>query len=74
MIITKLHIRMAENRMNQQELAKVTGIRQPTISAYCRDKYLMINRDHLDIFCKLFKCKLEDIIEFVDDSNNEDKQ
>ena len=71
MIITKLHIRMAEHRINQQELSKLTGIRQPTISAYCRDKYLMINKEHLDTFCKFFKCKLTDIIDFVDDSNND---
>ncbi|AGK96764.1 helix-turn-helix domain-containing protein [Clostridium pasteurianum] len=70
MIITKLHIRMAEHRLTQSELAKKTGIRQPTISAYCSDNYKMISKEHLDVFCKFFNCKLTDIIDFVDDTND----
>lgn len=70
MITTKLHIRMAEHRLTQSELSEQIGIRQPTISAYCNDNYIMISKEHLNMFCKFFKCSIADIIDFVDDDNN----
>jgi len=64
MIRMKLHIKMAEKRITQSELAKLTGIRQPTISAYYNDTWKTISREHIDILCEFFKCNIEDIIEF----------
>ncbi len=58
---------MAENRMNQKELSIATDIRPNSISAYCNDTYKQIPREHLDIFCKVFNCKIEDLIEYVDE-------
>lgn len=66
MIKMKLHIKLAEFRMTQKELAEKTGIRQPTISAYCNDTNKHIVKEHLDVFCKLFKCNVKDLIEFKD--------
>lgn len=63
----KLHLRMAEKRLSQRELAQLTGIRQATISAYCNDTFVMIPKEHLDIFCKFFNCKVEDLIEYVEE-------
>lgn len=63
----KLHIKMAENRMNQKELSIATGIRPNSISAYCNDTYKQIPKEHLDIFCKVLNCKVEDLIEYVDE-------
>lgn len=67
MIRMKLHIKLAEFRMTQKELSEKTGIRQPTISAYCTDNFKHVVREHLDIFCELFKCNVEDLIEYVED-------
>lgn len=67
----KLHIKLAENRMTQKELSEKTGIRLPTISAYCTDNCKHIVKEHLDIFCKLFHCKIEDLIEYVDNETRE---
>lgn len=67
MIKMKLHIKLAEFRMTQKELSEKTGIRQPTISAYCNDTNKHIVKEHLDIFCKLFNCKLDEIIEYKKD-------
>lgn len=64
MIEMKLHIKLAEKRMSQKELNTLTGIRLPTISSYCNDKFKVINREHLDILCKVFNCKVEDLIEY----------
>lgn len=65
MIKMKLHIKLAEFKMNQKELAEKTGISKNTIGAYCNETNKHIVKEHLDIFCKLFDCKVEDIIEYV---------
>ncbi|WP_394896044.1 helix-turn-helix domain-containing protein [Clostridium paraputrificum] len=67
MIKMKLHIKLAEFKMNQKELAEKTGISKNTIGAYCNETNKHIVKEHLDIFCKLFDCKVEDIIEYTED-------
>jgi len=67
MIKMKLHIRMAEKRITQKELSERTCIRQPTISAYCNDTFKMIPKEHLDALCKFFNCKIDNIIEYVEE-------
>lgn len=67
MVRMKLHIKMAEKRITQKELSKITGIRQATISAYCNDSFMMIPKDHIDILCNFFNCKIEDLIEYIPD-------
>ncbi|MDU1096421.1 MAG: helix-turn-helix transcriptional regulator [Clostridium sp.] len=65
MIKMKLHIKLAEFKMNQKELSEKTGISKNTIGAYCNETNKHIVKEHLDIFCKLFDCKVEDIVEYV---------
>lgn len=67
MIKMKLHIELAKNRMTQKELAEKTGIRLPTISAYCNDNFKHIVKEHLDTFCKEFNCNVNDLVEFTPD-------
>lgn len=67
MIKMKLHIKLAEARMSQRELSEKTGIRPATISAYCNDSFKHIVKEHLDMFCKIFNCKAEDLIEYVEE-------
>lgn len=67
MIKMKLHIKLAEFKMNQKELSEKTGISKNTIGAYCNETNKHIVKEHLDIFCKLFDCKVEDIIEYTED-------
>jgi putative transcriptional regulator len=68
----KLHIRMAERKLSQRELSQLTGIRQPTISAYCNDTFVMIPKEHLDILCKYFNCSVNDLVEFVQEEKAEE--
>ena len=68
MIKLKLHLLMAQKRMSQKELADLTGINTPTINKYYNDTIIRIPREHLDIFCKLFNCKIEDLIEYIPDN------
>ena len=60
----KLHIKLAEKRMTQLELSERTGIRQPTISAYCNDRFKHVVREHLDMFCEILECDVSDLIEY----------
>ncbi|GCD11400.1 helix-turn-helix domain-containing protein [Clostridium tagluense] len=69
MIKMKLHVKLAENRLTQKQISEITGIRLPTISAYCVDSFKMISREHLDILCSYFNCKIEDIIEYKKDED-----
>jgi putative transcriptional regulator len=67
MIKMKLHILMAERRITQNKLSELTGIRQPTISAYYNDTFKTIPREHLNAFCNFFHCNVADLIEYVPD-------
>lgn len=67
MIRMKLHIKLAESKMNQKELAEKTGISKNTIGAYCNESNKHIVKEHLDMFCKLFHCNVEDIVEYVEE-------
>lgn len=67
MVKMKLHIRLAEKRLTQKRLSELTGIRLPTISAYCTDTFKMIPKEHIDILCKFFNCNVEDLIEYIED-------
>ncbi|MBU3145022.1 helix-turn-helix transcriptional regulator [Clostridium sp. CF012] len=71
MIKMKLHLKMAEKRITQSELASITGIRQPTISAYYNDTWKTISREHLDSLCDFFKCKIEDLIVQIPATNRQ---
>ena len=53
---------MAERRITQAKLSEDTGIRQPTISAYCNETYKHIVKEHIEILCKYFDCELTDLI------------
>ncbi len=66
MIETRLHILLAEKRMTQKELAEVTGIGKNTIGRYCNNTWAKINKEDIDILCKFFNCKIEDLIEYVE--------
>ena len=68
MVKMRLHILLAEHRMNQKELAEATGIRQATISSYCSDTCKHIVKSHIDILCGFFNCQLTDLIQYTKDS------
>lgn len=71
MINFKLHIRLAEKRMSQKELSEILDIRLATISGYVNNKAKHIPIEHLNKFCKFFHCRIEDIIEYIEDEIEE---
>lgn len=65
MIKMRLHILIAEAEITQKDLAKATGIRQGTISAYCGNYFKHIVKEHLDILCNYFNCSPQDLIIYI---------
>ncbi|WP_270599545.1 helix-turn-helix domain-containing protein [Clostridium baratii] len=63
----KLHVLLAEKRIQQKELSQMTGIRENTIGDYCRDTYKNISKDNLNKICTALNCNVEDIIEYIPD-------
>ncbi|EOU2017383.1 TPA: helix-turn-helix domain-containing protein [Clostridium perfringens] len=67
MIRTSLNVELAKARMTQKQLSLLTGIRESTISAYCKDNYKHMVKEHLDKICKALNCSLDDILEYIPD-------
>ena len=61
MIKCRLKILLAENDMNQRELAEKTGIRASSISEMCNNKAKHIPIETIDKICEIFDCDVSDI-------------
>jgi putative transcriptional regulator len=62
---------LGKHKMTRNQLAKATGIRPNTISGYYYETIKRIETGHLELFCKVFKCQVSDILEYREDDKNE---
>lgn len=62
MIRILLSARLGKRRLNQAELARMTGIRPSTINDLYHEIADRVNLDHLDLICESLNCELSDII------------
>lgn len=67
-IILKLEKKLKENNISRNQLSQITKIRFNTITAYCKNEFKYLDKNHLDLFCKYFHCEPYDLITFIDDS------
>lgn len=58
---------LGKHKMSRRKLADLTGIRPNTIGAFYNETIQRIDVDSLDKICKVFDCKLEEIIEYIPD-------
>ena len=58
---------LADKRMTQKELAEVTKIRAPTISAICVGSVKQLPIGVLDKICAVLDCQPGDLLEYVPD-------
>lgn len=65
MIRFKLASLLADNKMKQNRLAELTGIRPATISKMYYGEVKRIQVDQMDKICKVFDCKLTDFMEYI---------
>lgn len=65
MIKFNLRVLMAKKDINQTKLHEATGINKDTIGRYYHNTTKRITLEHLDILCKFFDCKIEDLLEYT---------
>lgn len=67
MIVINLDVMMAKRKMSLNELSEKVGITLANLSILKNNKAKAIRFSTLDAICKALECRVEDIIEFVDD-------
>ena len=65
---------LKEKNMEQKELVKITGIRQPTLSAISTNKIKELPVSVMDKICKALNCQPADFITYIEDSNSNDNE
>ena len=58
---------LGEYRMTQSELARKTGIRPATICGIYNETVERVSLEHLSKICKVLKCDIEDLIQYIPD-------
>lgn len=64
-VVMKLDKLLSDRNMSQHELARLTGIRQPSINEMCRNQTRRIPTDNLAKICEVLNCDLSDLLELV---------
>lgn len=67
MIVINLDVMMAKRKMSLGELSEKVGITLANLSILKNNKAKAIRFSTLDAICKALDCKVEDIIEYVED-------
>lgn len=67
MLKYRLKVILADREITQKELAEITGIRPPTISAFATGKIKQIPVNVLNEICKTLNCQPGDLIEYMPD-------
>ena len=65
MIRFKVKVLLAMRDMTQKELAEITGIRPPTVSAICTGAVKHLPVDALEKICDVLDCQPGDLMEYV---------
>ena len=60
----KLSTLMGEKRYNIQDVYELSGLSRSTISNLYHDKMQRIDYETLNKLCELFKCTVDDLIEY----------
>jgi putative transcriptional regulator len=66
-IVIKLGQLLEARGMSQHELARITGIRQPSINEMCRNQTQRLPLDNLAKICEALDCQITDVLELVPD-------
>lgn len=68
MIKFKIKAMLALRGLTQKELAEITGIRPPTISAICTGTIKHLPVEVLNKICTVLNCQPADLMEYVEDA------
>ncbi|MFJ5716523.1 helix-turn-helix domain-containing protein [Neobacillus sp. NPDC093127] len=64
-VILKLDKLLQERNISQNELSRLTGIRQPSINEMCRNQTIRLPLDNLAKICEVLNCKITDVLELI---------
>ena len=67
MIVINLDVMMAKRKMSLNELSEKVGITLANLSVLKNNKAKAIRFSTLDAICRALECRVEDIIEYVDE-------
>ena len=67
MTVVNLDVMMAKRKRSLNELSEKVGITLANLSILKNNKAKAIRFSTLDAICKALECKVEDIIEFVEE-------
>ncbi len=67
MIVINLDVMMAKRKMSLNELSEKVGITLANLSILKNNKAKAIRFSTLDAICKALDCRVEDIIEYVEE-------
>ena len=71
MIKFRVKVLLAMNDMTQKQLAEITGIRPPTVSAICTGAIKELPVNVINKMCKALNCQPGDLMEFIPDKKEE---
>lgn len=70
-IIINLDKLLDHRKMSQHELARLTGIRQPSINEMCRNQTKRIPLNNLAKICETLKCDIPDVLKLEKEKTSE---
>jgi len=70
MILINLDVMMAKRKMSLSELSDKVGITLANLSILKNNKAKAIRFSTLDAICRTLDCRVEDIIEFIDEEKH----
>ncbi len=65
MIKIKLKEQLANQKMSQYKLQKITGWNLRRVKAFYKEEAIEIKVSEIDKLCELFNCKVQDLLEYV---------
>lgn len=66
----KLSTLMGEKRYNIQDVYEKTGLSRGTVSNLYHDKMERIDCETISKLCKLFKCSVGDLLEYIEEKES----
>lgn len=70
-IIVNLDVMMAKRKISLGELSERVGITQANLSILKNNKAKAIRFSTLDAICRVLRCQPQDILEYVEESEDE---
>ncbi|MBQ8340990.1 MAG: helix-turn-helix transcriptional regulator [Clostridia bacterium] len=70
-IVIKLDTLIAKAGISKNKLSHKAEMQRTQLNNYCKNNITRLDTDVLARLCSVLNCKIEDLLEFVPDSNND---